>query len=49
MRFIGNYAVDLPTLGLHVEPNEEIDVDDDFENAMFVEVPKVSKKTKEES
>jgi hypothetical protein len=49
VRFTGEFAVDLPSLGMRVEPDEVIDVDDDFENAMFVEVPKVSKKTKEEA
>jgi hypothetical protein len=48
VRFNGHEAVDLPTLGVRVEPGDVIDVPDCFENALFTDV-KESKKTAKES
>lgn len=38
VKFIGEHPADLPTIGLHVEPNQEIEVDDSFEHPLFVAV-----------
>jgi hypothetical protein len=50
VRFNGHEAVDLPTLGVRVEPGDVIDVPDEFLNSLFVEVKsQESKKTAKES
>lgn len=36
VRYIGTYEVYLPTLGLYAAPQEVIEVEDDFENHLFV-------------
>jgi hypothetical protein len=49
-RYEGDHAVDLPTLGIRVEPGDVIDVPDEFSNSLFVEVKsQESKKTAKES
>jgi hypothetical protein len=45
VRYTGEATVELPTLGVVVEHGAELDVDDDFANANFVDVV-VAKKTK---
>ena len=36
VRYIGTYEVYLPTLGLYAAPQDVIEVEDDFENHLFV-------------
>jgi hypothetical protein len=47
-RYDGSFAVDVPSLGLVVQPGDVIDVPDDFANSQFSDVQAtVTKKTKE--
>lgn len=45
VRYNGDRTVDLPTINVRVEPGGVIEVDDDFNNALF-EVVAPTKKTK---
>jgi len=36
VRYVGTYEVYLPTLGLYAAPQDVIEVEDDFENHLFV-------------
>ncbi len=36
VKYVGQYEANLPTLGIAVTPGDVIDVDDNFENVLFV-------------
>lgn len=38
VKYTGDLPATLPTLGLEVKPGQEIEVPDDFNNALFVDV-----------
>lgn len=44
VKFIGEDEKILPTLGITVKPGDELDVPDDFANALFVSVEDSRKK-----
>jgi hypothetical protein len=46
VRYLGDYAVDIPALSVHVEPGDVIEVPDDFVNGQFEEVVVAKKSTK---
>jgi hypothetical protein len=50
VRYNGAVGADLVTLGVHVEPGDVIEVNDDFVNSQFSDAPAtMSKTTKEEA
>ena len=36
VKYIGTYEAYLPTLGVYVVPEDVIEVEDDFENVLFI-------------
>lgn len=38
VRYVGEWPADLTTLGKHVEPNDVIDVADEFDHPLFADV-----------
>lgn len=44
VKYIGEVEVMLPALHVIVRPNDELDVPDDFENALFILVETKAKK-----
>ena len=41
LKYVGQYEADLPTLGIAVTPGDVIEVEDNFENVLFVLVEEV--------
>lgn len=36
VKYVGDYEAHLPSIGVFVKPGDEIEVDDDFVNGLFV-------------
>ena len=43
VKYMGEAIVHLPTLGVMLEYGDEVDVPDDFENALFILITEIEK------